>query len=282
MRATGQRRAGAGPVAAAVVAAALLAGCAGGSDGSAAGAPASTELPAPAQRSPDAAPAKEGTQAAAAPAKAGSGKADSDKAKADKAHSDPASPGVVVNKRRPLSPRDFMPSKLVVPRVERTVAAERVRLRPDAAAAVEKMFADAAADGVGLTLVSGYRSFEEQAATYNHWVGQYGDKAQADEVSARAGHSEHQTGLAFDIGQADGTCTLVLCFRDTEAARWTAKHAARYGFILRYPQGHHEVTGFSAESWHFRYVGAEIAAAMEAAGTPTLEEHFGLPPAPGY
>lgn len=275
---------------AAVVVAALLAGCAGGSEGSAAGAPASTaaELPAPAQRSPAAAPAKEGTQAAAAaPATAGSDKADSDKAKSDKAksgkaHSDPASPGVVVNKRRPLSPRDFVPSKLVVPRVERTVAAERVRLRPDAAAAVEKMFAAAAADGVGLTLVSGYRSFDEQASTYNHWVGQYGDKAQADEVSARAGHSEHQTGLAFDIGQADGTCTLVLCFRDTEAARWTAEHAARYGFILRYPQGHHEVTGFSAESWHFRYVGPEIAAAMKTAGTPTLEEHFGLPPAPGY
>ncbi|MBJ2120516.1 M15 family metallopeptidase [Arthrobacter sp. MSA 4-2] len=279
------RRLGAGPVAAAVVVAALLAGCAGGPDGSAAGAPASTaaELPAPAQRSPAGAPAKEGTQAAAAaPAEAGSDKADSDKAKSDKAHSDPASPGVVVNKRRPLSPQDFVPPKLVVPRVERTVAAERVRLRPDAAAAVEKMFAAAAADGVGLTLVSGYRSFDEQAATYNHWVGQYGDKAQADEVSARAGHSEHQTGLAFDIGQADGTCTLVLCFRDTEAARWTAKHAALYGFILRYPQGHHEVTGFSAESWHFRYVGPEIAAAMKAAGTATLEEHFGLPPAPGY
>ncbi|WP_159617638.1 M15 family metallopeptidase [Arthrobacter zhaoguopingii] len=283
MRTPGQRRLGAGPVAAAVLAV-LLTGCGGGPDGSGAGAPASTaELPAPAQRSPAAAPAKEGTQAAApAPAKAGSDNAASDKAKPDKAHSDPASPGVVVNKRRPLSPQDFVPPKLVVPRVERTVAAERVRLRPDAAAAVEKMFAAAAADGVGLTLVSGYRSFEEQAATYNHWVGQYGDEAQADEVSARAGHSEHQTGLAFDIGQADGTCTLVLCFRDTEAARWTAQHAARYGFILRYPQGHHEVTGFSAESWHFRYVGPEIAAAMKAAGTATLEEHFGLPPAPGY
>jgi D-alanyl-D-alanine carboxypeptidase len=206
----------------------------------------------------------------------------SDKAASDKANSDPAFPGLVVNKRRPLSPRDFVPPTLVVPRAERTVAAERVRLRPDAAAAVEKMFAAAAADGVGLTLVSGYRSFGEQAATYNHWVGQYGNEAQADEVSARAGHSEHQTGLAFDIGQADGTCTLVLCFRDTEAARWTAEHAAEYGIILRYPQGHHEVTGFSAESWHFRYVGPEIAGAMKAAGTPTLEEHFGLPPAPGY
>jgi D-alanyl-D-alanine carboxypeptidase len=162
------------------------------------------------------------------------------------------------------------------------VAPDRARLRPDAARALEKMFAAAQADGVGLTLVSGYRSFAEQEATYAHWVGQYGDPAQADTVSARAGYSEHQTGLAFDIGQADGACTLVLCFRDTPAAQWAAGHAADHGFILRYPLGSHEVTGFSAESWHFRYVGTGIAGPMKAAGTATLEEHFGLPAAPGY
>ncbi|MHA7262049.1 M15 family metallopeptidase [Arthrobacter sp. TMN-37] len=267
MRAQGPRCTTAGAAAFAVVLAALLGGCAGTPGGTGAPNATAADLPAPAQRSPAAAPPDH---------------ADTDKAQSEKAHSDPASSGVVVNKRRPLSPRDFVPPELVVPDVERTVAADRVRLRPDAAAAVEKMFAAAAADGVGLTLVSGYRSFAEQEATYNHWVDQYGDPGQADKVSARAGYSEHQTGLAFDIGQADGACTLVLCFRDTAAARWTAAHAAAYGFILRYPMGHHEVTGFSAESWHYRYVGPEIAGAMKAEGTPTLEKHFGLPAAPGY
>ncbi len=254
------RRTKAGPGVILAVGAALLAGCAAAAPGPAPGAPdsAARELPAPAQRAP---------AGGAAPAGA---------------HSDPSSPGVVVNKRRPLSPRDFTPPELVVPRVPLAVAAERARLRPDAAQALEEMFAAAEADGVGLTLVSGYRSFADQESTYGHWVGQYGDPAAADSVSARAGHSEHQTGLAFDIGQADGSCTLVLCFRDTPAAHWAAGHAADYGFILRYPHGSHDITGFAAESWHFRYVGTEVAGAMSAAGTATLEEHFGLPAAPGY
>jgi D-alanyl-D-alanine carboxypeptidase len=240
-------------------------------------------LPAPAQHTPPggapAPPADSAPPQEAAPAKEAAPSAAEPPAGA---HSDPSSPGVVVNKRRPLSPRDFAPPELVVPKVPLAVAAERARLRPDAARALEEMFAAAEADGVGLTLVSGYRSYAEQESTYTHWVGQYGDPAQADTVSARAGYSEHQTGLAFDVGQADGACTLVLCFRDTPAAQWAADHAAGYGFILRYPLGFHGITGFSAESWHFRYVGTEISGAMEAAGTATLEEHFGLPAAPGY
>ncbi|WP_181034950.1 D-alanyl-D-alanine carboxypeptidase family protein [Arthrobacter sp. B0490] len=185
-----------------------------------------------------------------------------------------------MNKRRPLVPLDFIPADLRQPDV--ATATENALLRSDVAAAVEGMFAAAADDGVALTLVSGYRSFAVQESTYASWVAQYGDAAGADTVSARPGYSEHQTGLAFDIGQADGACTLVLCFRDTPAARWTATHAADYGFVLRYPLGYHEITGFSAESWHFRYVGKDVSLAMRAAGTRTLEEHFGLPAAPSY
>ncbi|MHA7208959.1 M15 family metallopeptidase [Arthrobacter sp. MDT1-65] len=185
-----------------------------------------------------------------------------------------------MNKRRPLVPLDFAPTDLRQPAV--ATATENALLRSDVAAAVEGMFAAAAEDGVALTLISGYRSFAVQESTYASWVAQYGDAAGADTVSARPGYSEHQTGLAFDIGQADGACTLVLCFRDTPAAQWAATHAADHGFILRYPLGYHEVTGFSAESWHFRYVGRDVSLAMRAAGTRTLEEYFGLPAAPSY
>lgn len=195
-------------------------------------------------------------------------------------HADPGAVDVVVNKRRPLTPVDFAPADLRQPDV--ATATDNFLLRPDTATAVEDMFAAAEADGVGLVLVSGYRSYANQEFTYAYWVSEYGDPAGADTVSARPGHSEHQTGLALDIGQADGACTLVLCFRDTPAAQWAAANAADFGFVLRYPVGFNEITGFSAESWHFRYVGKDVSLAMKAAGAQTLEDHFGLPAAPSY
>ena len=232
-----------------------------------------TDLPAPPQRDPR--PAGSGP-ATAPPAAASSAPT----APAASAHTDPVAVDVVVNKRRPLTPLDYAPADLRRPDVATPTGFDL--LRPDAARAVEEMFAAAAADGVGLAMVSGYRSFADQESTYAYWVGQYGGPAGADTVSARPGYSEHQTGLAFDIAQADGACTLVLCFRDTPAGQWAAANAADFGFILRYPLGFHEITGFSAESWHFRYVGEDVSLAMEAAGTQTLEEHFGLPAAPSY
>ncbi|WP_104166309.1 D-alanyl-D-alanine carboxypeptidase family protein [Arthrobacter sp. SX1312] len=231
-----------------------------------------TDLPAPPQREPR--PAGSGPAAAPPPASS------APPAPAASAHTDPVAIDVVVNKRRPLTPLDYAPADLRRPDVATPTGFDL--LRPDAAEAVEEMFAAAAADGVGLAMVSGYRSFADQESTYAYWVGQYGGPAGADTVSARPGYSEHQTGLAFDLAQADGACTLVRCFRDTPAGQWAAANAADFGFILRYPLGFHEITGFSAESWHFRYVGRDVSLAMEAAGTQTLEEHFGLPAAPSY
>ncbi|MHA7281446.1 M15 family metallopeptidase [Arthrobacter sp. TMS2-4] len=233
-------------------------------------APSVGSLPAPPQRPPGPAAGGPGN----APAATASA------APAADAHLDPAAIDVVVNKRRPLTPLDYAPADLRRPDVATPTGFDL--LRPDAAAAVEAMFAAAAADGVNLTMVSGYRSFADQEATYAYWVGQYGGPAGADTVSARPGYSEHQTGLAFDLAQADGACTLVRCFQDTPAGQWAAANAAEFGFILRYPLGFHEITGFSAESWHYRYVGTDVSLAMEAAGSQTLEEHFGLPPAPSY
>ncbi|WP_049822903.1 M15 family metallopeptidase [Arthrobacter sp. H41] len=197
-------------------------------------------------------------------------------------HSDPSAIDVVVNKRRPLNPPDFAPASLVPPGVALGPSAGSALLRPDAAAAVERMFADAQSDGVNLTVLSAYRSYANQESTYAYWVNQYGDAALADTVSARPGHSEHQTGLAVDVGQDDGACTLATCFSDTAAGQWTEANAAAYGFIVRYPQGFDGITGFSWEPWHLRYVGSEVARAIEASGTATLEQHFGLPAAPGY
>ena len=79
----------------------------------------------------------------------------------------------------------------------------------------------------------------------------------ADEIAARPGHSEHQTGLALDIFCTTNSNTKT--FKDSEAYQWLLNNAYKYGFILRYPEGKENITGFTFESWHYRYVGTEIA-----------------------
>lgn len=197
-------------------------------------------------------------------------------------HWDPGAIDVVVNKSRPLTPISYEPADLVVPNVP-TAAPGSGALRAEAAAAVESMFAAAAADGVQLVVASAYRSYAYQAGTYTHWVQQYGGStAEADTASARPGFSEHQTGLAVDLAQSDGACTLLPCFAEQPAGQWAAANAYRFGFIVRYQLGFHGITGFHAEPWHLRYVGVDVATDMHNRGIHTLEEYFGLPPAPTY
>lgn len=110
----------------------------------------------------------------------------------------PASPLVVVNKQRPLSPLDYMPADLVSPNVA-TGSGEPALLRKEAATAVERLFAAASRDGVAISIMSSFRSYSTQVALYGSYVAQKG-VPQADTSSARPGFSEHQTGLALDIG----------------------------------------------------------------------------------
>lgn len=179
---------------------------------------------------------------------------------------------VVVNKQNPLNPSTYAPADLQ--------PIGGVYLRAEASQAAQQMFADAAAAGAPMTTLSGYRSYETQQGTYASWVAQYGTE-QADVASARPGYSEHQTGLALDIGNGGG-CDLQPCFRDTATAIWAAEHAHEYGFIVRYPWMEHETTGYWYESWHLRYIGKEQAKAYKESGAKTLEEFYGLPAAPTY
>lgn len=191
---------------------------------------------------------------------------------------DPASPAVVVNKARPLDPADWAPDALEP--APRAVASDR-RLRPEAARAARELFAAAAADGHELRTLSAYRSFAHQQRTYAHWETTLG-RAEADRVSARPGHSEHQTGLALDVGDAARPgCDLDACFGTTDAGRWVAAHAAEHGFVVRYPAGAEAVTGYSPEPWHLRWIGRDAARDVMAAGG-VLETAWGLPAAPAY
>lgn len=181
---------------------------------------------------------------------------------------------VVVNKTRPLKPRTYAPAPLVS-------AGNGVLMRNDAAAAYQRMSRAAAGQGVSLVPVSGYRSYATQAGLYQDYVNRYGQMA-ADAISARPGHSEHQTGLTIDVGAPGGVCGLQACFGTTPQGRWVAANAHRYGFVLRYPQGHTSTTGYTYEPWHLRYVGTATSNSLKASGHATLERYLGLPAAPGY
>ncbi|MFI2104196.1 D-alanyl-D-alanine carboxypeptidase family protein [Isoptericola sp. NPDC019693] len=191
--------------------------------------------------------------------------------------SDPADPTVLVNKAHPLAPRDWASDGLVRPDVPALGAHDL--LRPDAARALERLATAAQkATGHELVLVSGYRSAEYQARLYGRYVDEHGRRA-ADTFSARPGHSEHQTGLAADVAEAGAPYTE---FGSTDTGRWVAAQAWRHGFVVRYPEGGQAVTGYAPEPWHLRYVGTELSVPMHLTGTATLEEAFGVGPAPDY
>lgn len=138
----------------------------------------------------------------------------------------------------------------------------------DASVAFEKMQEAAAVDGLNIYISSGYRSYDYQDNLYNNYVNSYG-KEQADRFSARAGYSEHQTGLAFDVNTIDSS------FTGTPEAEWVAAHCYEYGFIIRYPEGKESITGYQYEPWHIRYLGTETATAVFESGL-TLEEYLGI------
>lgn len=146
---------------------------------------------------------------------------------------------------------------------------------PKARTAFEKMAAAAKPQGFELVAFSGFRSYEYQTTLYTNYVKRDGQD-QADRYSARPGYSEHQTGLAFDIGElGKENLWLTSEFGETPAGQWLVNHAHEYGFILRYPKGKEDITGFMYESWHFRYLGVELATKVKNTGL-TLEEYLGL------
>ncbi len=143
-------------------------------------------------------------------------------------------------------------------------------LTSDTQDAFDKMAADASSLGLNLYISSGYRSYNTQVSTYNYFVNRDGQAA-ADTYSARAGHSEHQTGLAFDLNSISDD------FTSTPEGKWVQDNCYRYGLILRYPKGKDDITGYKHESWHLRYVGEELANKLYNNGDwITLEEYFGI------
>ena len=129
---------------------------------------------------------------------------------------------------------------------------------------------DAKNNNINLYIRSGFRSYNTQVSLYNNYVKRDG-KAAADTYSARAGHSEHQTGLAADINSLDQS------FINTKEGKWLNDNCYKYGFIIRYPKGKESITGYIYEPWHIRYVGTDISSKLYNNGNwITLEEYLGI------
>ena len=128
----------------------------------------------------------------------------------------------------------------------------------------------AAQDGLNIYIVSGFRSYWDQNYIYNNYVAWDG-KENADTYSARPGHSEHQTGLAFDLNWVSNE------FEYTSEGIWLNNNAYKFGFILRYPKEKTYETGYIYEPWHYRYVGTDLSYKLFNNGNwITLENYFGI------
>ena len=176
----------------------------------------------------------------------------------------------LVNREHPIGKDDY-PRDLVEPKV--LGGGEATRMRPEAAAALEEMFAAAKEGGLYLAAVSGYRSYGQQTAIFARKLEKV-DRQTAMRTVAPQGCSEHQIGLAMDLGTKKET-RLSTAFGQTPEGQWVAANAWRFGFIVRYQGKWEAVTGYADEPWHIRYVGRDHAKRIYEMDIP-LEEYVAL------
>lgn len=180
---------------------------------------------------------------------------------------------VLVNKKRNLS-SSYVPQNMVIPEVPFLTKADDPKkyLRKEAAQALEELFEEAKKEKIDLFAASGYRSYERQKAIFEAKAKAIGEKA-ANRTSAYPGQSEHQTGLAMDVTSSQVNFQLVEKFGELKEGKWLQANAHKFGFIIRYPKGKENITGYSYEPWHIRFVGKETAQDIFAKDI-TLEEYF--------
>lgn len=158
---------------------------------------------------------------------------------------------LIVNKKHPL-PSSYNPGE-----------------DPVAARQLKNMISDMQKNGFSISnSYSGFRTYNYQKNLYERYVRLDGKKV-ADTYSARPGHSEHQSGLTFDLIHTNGTLV------ETEPeVTWISENASQYGFIVRYQSGKENITGYQAEPWHLRYIGDEANNIFNSG--LTLEEYLGI------
>lgn len=180
---------------------------------------------------------------------------------------------VLVNKERNL-PSDYIPEDLVIPDVPFTFEEydQKKQMKKEAADALEALFQAGKIDNIDLYAVSGYRSYKRQKTIFDWRANRYGEEV-VNQTTAYPGQSEHQTGLAMDVTCHDVRYELTQKFGETKEGKWLKENAHKYGFIIRYPKGKEEITGYSYEPWHIRYAGKEVSQSIYKKNI-TLEEFF--------
>lgn len=173
---------------------------------------------------------------------------------------------ILVNKHNYLK-EDYVPENLKS--LSSTYALSNMKMVEEAANAFESLSKDASKENYKIIAMSTYRSYEYQVDLYNKYVKSDGKDA-ADTYSGRPGNSEHQTGLAVDVYNQTETYTN---FEKTKEYNWMQENAYKYGFILRFPKDKENETGYEFESWHYRYVGKDIAKYIHKHNI-TLEEYI--------
>ncbi len=156
---------------------------------------------------------------------------------------------ILVNKNFYIS-RDFVPTKLITVPSEYVILTERVvHIKDIVLDHFIDLYNDAKKNNYTFFIYSGYRDFKYQESLY--------EKNNDELTTAKAGHSEHQTGYTIDISTKELGLTSYL--GESNAGKWLKNNAYKYGFIIRYPESKEDLTGFSYEPWHIRYVGLEHA-----------------------
>jgi zinc D-Ala-D-Ala carboxypeptidase len=185
--------------------------------------------------------------------------------------------GVLVDRSHSLPP-DYVPRDLVPLRDYGVPTLGSEVLRREAAEHLGRLVEGAAADGEKLVVASAYRSYENQQRSHESLRSVLG--AGAGRLSATAGHSQHQLGTAVDFTDAAAGYKLGVPFARTSGYRWLEQHAWEYGFVLAYPRGEAERTGYRWEPWHDRYVGVRDAKRIEHSGQSLQEflERVGTTP----
>lgn len=173
---------------------------------------------------------------------------------------------ILVNKHNYLK-ENYVPNNLE--QIDTKYALSNMSLVNTAKYAFENMSKEANKGNLKIIAMSTYRSYEYQVNLYNNYAKSDG-KTAADTYSGRPGNSEHQTGLAVDVYNQDETYTN---FEKTEEYIWMQDNAYKYGFILRFPKGKEKETGYEFESWHYRYVGKNIAKIIKE-NNISLEEYI--------
>ena len=162
--------------------------------------------------------------------------------------------GIIANKYYSLG-EDYEPDDLVDVDIKYYYG-DAKKIRKEVYDAFIEMWNAAYEEGIYLIVISGYRSAAHQKEVYEQYKNDKGTKY-ADSIAARAGYSEHQTGLSLDIYSKE--CTSQSKFHESKSYEWLINNSYKYGFILRYPKDKQDITGYNYESWHYRYLGKDLA-----------------------